>query len=68
MGSVLCALETPGREPGLAPILLAVRGDTPSPWLPRCLLLLSPARLGGTITKPASAASGEDDGDCFFAG
>ena len=63
MGSVLCALETPGREPGLAPILRAVRGETP--WLDLCLLL-SPARLGGTITNPASATSGDEEGDCFL--
>ena len=31
MGSVLWALETPGKDPGRAPILRAVNGDTPRP-------------------------------------
>lgn len=63
MGSVLWALLITGREPGRAPIRLAVRGDTPV----FLFLELSPAKLFGTITKSASwSVSGLDPGDCLF--
>jgi len=63
MGSVLWALLITGREPGRAPIRLAVRGETPV----FLFLELSPAKLFGTITKSASwSVSGLDPGDCLF--
>ena len=52
-----------GSDPGLEPILRAVRGETPI----FLFLLLSPARLLGTRTKPLScSASGLELGLCLL--